>query len=482
MQNRPWPCIVAVYAILIVIAGCQTSEQNPPTPAPLVSLSVAPVNSSIAPGTTIQLTATGTFADNTKRNVTASVTWNSSDPGIATISNTPGSQGLATATTGTGSTVISAISGSITGTTALTTADVSIISVTPITPPCIAPGTTQQFAATGTLVNSTMQDLTSFATWSSLSPAIAIVSDSAGSKGLATASPNNSGSATISATYDSVTGSTTLTSSRVSSIAVASGIASIAKGTEQQFTATGTLGCGNEQDLTTLALWSSSSTTIATISNTGLATAVNVGSTDISATFDLVTSPTVTLTVTPAILESIAVSPLNPTIALGKTQPFTATGTFTDSTTQDLTSLVTWNSSVTRVATISNTSGSKGLATSLAEGTTTITASFSGITSNNATLTITPVELVSITVIPASASVPIGTAFAPFRATGAFTDGSLKDLTTSVIWVSSNIFVASISNTPGFQGQATPVNVGTTTIFATSGSIFGAALLQVTSF
>src|SRR5512143_1720211 len=107
MQNRPWPWIITIYAVLLVFVGCSTSEVKPPAPAPLVSLSVAPVNLSIAPGTTVQMTATGTFADNSKRNVTASVTWDSSDTGIATISNALGSQGLVTAATSTnGSTII----------------------------------------------------------------------------------------------------------------------------------------------------------------------------------------------------------------------------------------------------------------------------------------------------------------------------------------------------------------------------------------
>src|SRR5512147_2663081 len=135
MQYRPWPWIITIYAVLLVFVGYSTSEIKPPPPAPLVSLSVAPVDSSIAPGTTVQFTATGTFADNTKRNVTASVTWNSSDPGIATISNIPGSQGLVTAATTTGSTVISAVSGGITGTTALSTSHVNAIMVTPSNPP-----------------------------------------------------------------------------------------------------------------------------------------------------------------------------------------------------------------------------------------------------------------------------------------------------------------------------------------------------------
>ena len=43
-----------------------------------------------------------------------------------------------------------------------------------------------------------------------------------------------------------------------------------------------------------------------------------------------------------------------------------ATGTYTDNSTQDLTSLVTWDSSNTSIASISNASGSSGLATAAA--------------------------------------------------------------------------------------------------------------------
>jgi hypothetical protein len=200
--------------------------------------------------------------------------------------------------------------------------------------------------------------------------------------------------------------------------------------------------------------------------------------------YDLVTSPSVALTVTQPVLQSIAVTPTNQSLALGQTQQFIAIGTFTDSTTQDLTSSVTWISSDTGIATISNTSGSKGLATSLAEGTTTVTAGFSGITSHAASLTVTSAKLVSITVSPASANISIGfSTTQQFTATGTYTDGNTLDLTTSVTWNSSDPDVATISNTPGFQGLATVsfiVIPGSTTITATfSGITSNSATLTV---
>jgi hypothetical protein len=73
---------------------------------------------------------------------------------------------------------------------------------------------------------------------------------------------------------------------------------------------------------------------------------------------------------TEATLSSIAVAPASQTLAIGGSQQFTATGTYSDGTTADLTSRATWSSSNTAAATISST----GMATGVEAGTTTVTA------------------------------------------------------------------------------------------------------------
>ncbi len=78
-------------------------------------------------------------------------------------------------------------------------------------------------------------------------------------------------------------------------------------------------------------------------------------------------------------LVAIGVTPTNPSIAAGTTQPFMATGTYSDASTKDLTSLVAWSSSDLLVATVSNAAGQNGLATGVGVGTTTVSATFSGI-------------------------------------------------------------------------------------------------------
>jgi hypothetical protein len=85
---------------------------------------------------------------------------------------------------------------------------------------------------------------------------------------------------------------------------------------------------------------------------------------------------------------SLSVRPDNPIVLIGKKQQFTATAkSYYDGTTQDLTASVTWSSSNTAVATISNEAGYEGIAESISSGTTTITATYESI-SDSTTMTV----------------------------------------------------------------------------------------------
>ena len=103
-------------------------------------------------------------------------------------------------------------------------------------------------------------------------------------------------------------------------------------------------------------------------------------------------------------LQSIAVTPTNPTLLTGATQQFTATGTYSDSSTQNLTSTVTWTSASPTVATI----GAGGLATGVSAGTTAVSATLNG-TTGSTTLTVQTAPpaptLSSIAVTPANPTI-----------------------------------------------------------------------------
>jgi len=345
----------------------------------------------------------------------------------------------------------------------------SYISVTP-TNPSAAAGTTRQFTATGTYSDNSTQDLTALATWSSSDASKATVDASGKASALAY------GTTTISATKEGRTGTTilTVTTATLSSIAVTPTNPIIANGTSGQFTAIGTFSDNSTQDLTTSAVWSSSDASKATVDSTGKAVALAAGTTTITATSGLISGSS-TLTVTSATLSSIAVMPTNPIIANGTSEQFTATGTFSDSSTQDLTASVAWSSSDVTKTTIDTL----GKASALAAGTTTITAT-SGLLSGSTTLTVTAAALRSIAVTPANPVIANGTS-QQFTATGTFSDGSIQDLTTAVTWTSSDATKAAISNANGTRGMATALATGTTNIAAIAGSISGSTTLTVTA-
>ena len=139
---------------------------------------------------------------------------------------------------------------------------------------------------------------------------------------------------------------------------------------------------------------------------------------------------------TSATLVSIEVTPTNSSIANGLSTALQATGIYTDSTTHDLTSAVTWNSSAASVASISNLPGANGLATTAGPGSATITASLSGI-SGSTNLTVTAATLVSLGVTPANPTIAKGLK-SQFTAIGTYTDNSTQNLTSQVQWSSSD--------------------------------------------
>jgi hypothetical protein len=441
----------------------------------LVSLDLTPAAPTLAKGLTKQLVATGTFTDKSTSDLSSKVTWSSASAAVATASAT----GLVTGV-GAGTSAISAKLGAITGTTKVTVTDAEVVSIA-LTPPApTSPkGVTQQFMATATMTDGTTQDVTTQVAWASSAPAVATIDPASG-----LAMGVTKGTSTISATRAAIVGSTTLTvtDAQLVSIGVTPALPSIAKGLKQQFTATGTYSDATTQNITTQVTWASATPATATISNAagsaGLAQSVDIGTTSITATKGAVTAST-TLTVTAATLVSIAVTPANPSIAKGLTQQFVATGTYTDATTQILTTSATWASTVVATATISNAAGSNGLATSAAVGTTSITATMGAITGST-TLTVTAATLVSIAVTPVSPSIAKGLK-QQFTATGTYTDASTKDITTTVTWASGAVATATISNAAGSNGSATSAAIGTTTISATLGAITDSTTLTVTA-
>ena len=145
---------------------------------------------------------------------------------------------------------------------------------------------------------------------------------------------------------------------------------------------------------------------------------------------------------TPATLVSIAVTPASPSIAKGATQQFTATGTYSDTSTANLTTSVTWNSATPAVASIG---AGTGLAAALTAGTSQITATLGAVTSPSVILTVTQSGGVSVTGLspafgPVGASVTItGTNFGSTQGTSTVSFNGTVATATS--WSATSILV-----------------------------------------
>jgi uncharacterized protein YjdB len=312
------------------------------------------------------------------------------------------------------------------------------ITITPINS-TISMGVNQQFTAVGLYSDSTAKDLTGQVTWTSSDPTKAIV-DSSG-----VVTPVAAGTANILATSDLISGSTTLTITEATlmSITLTPGNSIIAMGTDQQFTAFGIYSDGTTTDLSKQVSWTSSDPNVAIVKGSGVVEGVESGKTQITATTGMIAGAT-TATVKAATLTSIQVTPLNTTLLVGTDQQFTAVGIYSDNIVIDLTKQVTWTSTDPTIATVN----SNGLVTGVSTGTIQVTATLGSISGyTNITLT---VKLMSIIISNAD---PYGdwhiyvSQVISLIATGLYSDGTQKNITTQVTWSSSDPDYASVSET-----------------------------------
>lgn len=162
----------------------------------------------------------------------------------------------------------------------------------------------------------------------------------------------------------------------------------IQQGNTLQMTATGTFNDGTTKTLSSNLFWSSSDQTVASISTTGLVTAVSVGTAQLSAASGTVTGTT-TLTVSLGNITQIAITPTNSSTLQGTTVQFTAIATTSDGVTHDITSSAQWNSSNSNAGTI-NSAGLFTAAPSVTSAQATTISATSGNITGQTGLTVNP--------------------------------------------------------------------------------------------
>ncbi len=414
------------------------------------ALQVIPAVTTIALGTKSQLQAIATFADGSTQDVSSQVQWSSNDPFIAGVD----SLGLVTGS-GIGQATVTATLGAISRSATLTVTNAIATALQVIPPTASLPkGAKLQFQAIATFSDNSSQDVTNQVNWNSSDISVATIN----LNGEATAF--SEGGSDISANFLGVTSNTVLlvvTNATVSSIQVVlnGGSGNLAKGSSVQFNAQAVLSDGSTLDVSSQAAWFSSDQTKVTINAQGLATGIAVGTSTISASLNGVTSAGTVLTVTNATVTQIQITPPSLTLAKGTKGKLTAIATYSDNSTQDVSSQVVWNSSNIGVATI-NLSGE---VSAVSNGSATLTGRVGAVTSNGVSLSVTNASVNQIDLSATASTLAAGTK-AQLTAVASYSDGSSQNITPLVSWSSSDSDVATVST----SGEVTAVSPGTAVI------------------
>ncbi|EJG1885674.1 Ig-like domain-containing protein, partial [Vibrio parahaemolyticus] len=355
------------------------------SPARVKSIQVTPPSLAMHKGERYShLIATATMTDGNTQDITADASWISTNTVAVTVARGGEVNAIQVGNSNVTATYTNP------GTTAEKTSNevkvkvgkaiVTEVHITTTPDPVEIPaGDSKQLEAEAVYSDGETKDITYDAAWSTDSPSIASI---ASSGGLVTVDSTASVGSTTKATaeLDGVSDSIGIkvTGPEITRIDVTPSNLMLPISTTQQYTAMATYSDGSLSDITHEpdTNWSTSDSTLAMIDSDGmLASTTKLGEVRVKAENKGVLGQTI-LTVVPVVLESIDADPPSVTLLEGHTAKLTATGTYSDGATKDITDLVDWTGHDTAIATVESKVGSNsGQVTGISDGTTDTTPS-----------------------------------------------------------------------------------------------------------
>jgi uncharacterized protein YjdB len=430
------------------------------TSAILQSINIQLSDASIALGTTTQALALGTFSDGATVEVNA--TWMSSNALIASIDE----QGQITGA-GIGQSVISASSGNISSTSnpTITITDATVVNIeTSPTFTSIPLGLEESLGATLIFSDNSTQPATN-ATWQTSDSSVATV---ATSNGEVTITAVSVGTVEISASANGFTSSFSFDAVDAipTSIAFSIDTLSLPQGASQGLSVIATLSDNSNSNVSDSAAFSISDSALGSFAapNSGQVTftAAQEGAGTISASFAGFTA-SLLLEVTAAQPTNLSSSNTNVEVAAGLSTSASILVNYTDGSELAPLSGVTWAIDDTSIASLSATGTATASVTGITQGTTTLTATFEGL-SLVFDITVTAALPVSLTFdIPI---IYLDDAPVQLAAIMTFTDNSTANVSDQVVWSSTNSAIATVGNSSSTKGLLTPVDQGDVSITA----------------
>jgi len=438
----------------------------------MTAIRVTPSRLSIAKGQSEPLTATAIYSDNTSSDISDSVSWLPVDSTTASVT----SQGLLSGDN-VGSTSLTAVKNGVTSNAVdvnITDAVMTAIRVTPATVN-VAKGHTESMTAKAIYSDGTSSDISDSVNWLPANTTTASVTSQGVLRG------DKVGVTTLTATINGVISNpvgVVVSSAVITGISVTPPTVTVAKGQNQPLTARATYSDLTSSDVSRFVTWSPIDNSTATVTLGGLLTGANVGTTSVTASKDGVTSNTVSVDVSDAVITALRVTPSVVSVAKGEEQPLTATAKYSDDTSSDVSDSVTWTSFSSAVSASPLSVGftapayviasvtPQGVLTGDAIGATTVTASIDGITSNTVDVDVTDATLTEISVKPTAVRLAKGQK-EPLTATATYSDGTSSNISDSVTWIPVDSTTAGVTA----QGLLTGGTVGTTTLTAVKNGI-----------
>lgn len=439
--------------------------------ATLRSVVIVPAAPVVGIGGTIRLQALGTFSNDSVADVTDTGLWESMQPAIAATSNAPGAKGSVRGVSKGTAGLRFSLNGVVAWRDVLVTdAPLRQLEVTPanVTQPA---GSTVSFRATATYDDGSVVDVTDSAQWSSSDTALMTVQNAPAQAGTATLLA--AGTPEVRATYAGSTASqrVNITDARVLSISIQPSSFEMAVGDVFQLRLTARYSDGTLADATEQASWSTAAATIADVSNApgsrGLVTGISRGTTQITASLGG-QQASMRMQINGSRVREIEIigGGRNPTCPAGGYIQLAAQAVYAgDGWPQpvNITDQASWSSSDTSIAIVGQ-GAQGGRVQCLRPGTVTITAAYEGA-EDDQSVRVTDARLSRISIAPNGAQLAVG-AIQPFVATGHYSDGSERDITSLVTWSASNPAVLAVSNAAGNRGVATALSAGTTQVVA----------------
>lgn len=473
-----------VSASLLGLTGMASVRVTAPT---LLSIDLTPKVVAVPKGVVQPFTAVGNFTDGSTQDITGQALWSSSDETVATVSNASGSNGSALALKE-GATVIRATLGGVVGNAVLTVSPATVKSLDIDTDPstevidsgplAVAKGVSAPLRAIATYSDETLLDVTDQADWSSDANATVSVTTLNTGRGVVTGI--KPGIASVTAAFAGKTSQVqvVVTAPKLVALTLSPADFSLGKGATQQMVATGTYSDKTTYDETKRVVWSVEDALVVRVSNAsgsqGLVTALGMGTTRIKATL-LDQTATAKVTVTPSTLKKLVIDAPSPVVLDYKeTRQLRAIALYSDSTSVYVTDSADWVSAGSSIASVTSAGPSRGLVTGNNHGSTTITASFQGL-SATVDVTVNTAPVTKIEIRPAALSLAAGKS-GDLTCWALRADGVQLEVTNQASW---SAFPGNA--TVDTNGHVTAISPGTATVTARYETLSATATVQVTA-